>query len=41
MSMVKNEDFKIVKGKDAKPRQFHSKVANIIFVLQNLHSPPP
>ena len=34
MSMVKNEDFKIVKGKDVLSLyQFHSKVQNIIFVL--------
>ena len=34
MSMVKNEDFKIVKGQDKlKLYQFHSKVANIIFAL--------
>ena len=33
MSMLKNEDFKIIKGKDKlKLYQFHTKVAKPIFV---------
>ena len=44
MSMVKNEDFKIVKGKDVLSLyQFHSKGSKTLFLffLWNLHSPPP
>ena len=34
MGMIKNEDFKIVKGEDKlKLYQFHTKLQNIIFVL--------